>query len=79
MGRHITAPPALNISPLIRGVCQILHLAGLLHQLHIETQALQLADQNVERFRNARFGGGFALHNCFVNLGASVDVVGLGG
>src|SRR5258707_5661086 len=49
----------------------------LLHQLDVQTERLQLAYQDVEGFGHARLGGRFTLHDRFVNLGASVDVVGL--
>ena len=50
----------------------------LLHQLHVQAQRLQLADQHVERFRHARLGRRLALHDGLVDLGAAIDVVGLG-
>src|ERR1035441_7712562 len=58
---------------------RIRHFPRLLHQLHVETQRLQLANQNVERFGYARLDGGLALHDGLVNLGAAVDVVALRG
>src|SRR5689334_11393756 len=54
-------------------------LTRLLHQLHVQTQRLQLADQDVKAFRNAGFRGRLALDDGFVDLGAAVDVVRLGG
>src|SRR5579883_935752 len=50
-----------------------------LDQFHIEAERLQLANQNVEGFRHARFNGGFALHNGLVNLRTAIDVVRLRG
>src|SRR4051794_28498108 len=50
-----------------------------LHQLDVEAQRLQLADEDVERLRESRLERGVALDDRFVNLGASGDVVGLGG
>src|SRR5437667_9647055 len=49
-----------------------------LHKFDIEAEALQLADQNVERLRNARLHCSFTFHNRLVDLGSSVHVVGLG-
>jgi hypothetical protein len=43
-----TVTPCPHYLLLIRGERQILHLARLLHQLYVETQALQLANQHVE-------------------------------
>ena len=60
---------------LVCGVSQILHLFGLFHQLHIETQALQLTNEYVKGLRNARLGSGFALDDGLIDLGASVHVV----
>src|ERR1017187_7522568 len=62
----------------IRRQRRIRHFARLLHQLHIQTQRLQLADQHVERFGDARLDGGFTFDNRLVNLGAAIHVVGLG-
>src|ERR1035438_10287414 len=64
---------------LIRGQGRIGHFARLLHQLDVETQRLQLANQYVERFRHARLDGSFALDDGLVNLGAAIHIVGLGG
>ena len=47
----------------------------LLDQLHIQTEALELAYENVERFGNARLDGGLAFHDGFVNLCSAVNVV----
>src|SRR5580693_684792 len=67
---------------------RLLHLVGreggiqrfprLFHQLYVQTQRLQFAYQDVEGFRHAGFGGRFPFHNCFVDFGSSVYVVGLG-
>ncbi len=54
-------------------------LPRLLHQLDVQTQRLQLADQDVEGFRHAGLGGRFPFHDRFVNLGAPVHVVGFRG
>src|SRR5258708_1784370 len=54
----------------------IRYFPRLLHQLDVQTERLQLAYQDVEGFRHARLGGRFTLHDRFVNLGASVHVVG---
>src|ERR1017187_1769857 len=64
---------------LIRRQGRIRHFPRLLHQLHVETQRLQLANQYVERFRHARLDGGLALDDGLVNLGAAIYVVRLRG
>src|SRR6185369_17869538 len=52
-------------------------LLGLeVDQLNIETQCLQFADEHVERLRDARLDGRFALHDGLVDLGAAIHVVG---
>src|SRR5579872_7308801 len=66
-------------SLLVRRQRRVYHFARLLHQFHIETERLQLADKDVERFRYARLDGGLALDDGLVNLGASVDIIGLRG
>src|SRR5579862_2342624 len=48
-------------------------------QLHVETQALELANQDVERFGQPRREHRVALDDRLVDLGPSVDVVGLRG
>src|SRR5580765_3393686 len=68
---------SLNPLSLIRRQSGLQVLARSLHQLHVQTQGLQLADQHVKAFRNARLGGSLALYDGFVNFGAAVDVVGL--
>src|SRR5467141_5300292 len=45
------------------------------HQFHVQTERLQLADQDVERFGHARLDAGFALHDGLVNFCAAIDVV----
>src|SRR5208282_3201667 len=52
-------------------------LRGLLtlHELDVQAQRLQLAHQNVKRFRNAGINPRLAFHNGLVNLGPAVDVV----
>src|SRR6266536_890619 len=50
-----------------------------LDQLNVETQALQLPDQDVEGFRQAGREHGVALDDGLVDLGPAVDVVGLRG
>src|SRR5882724_6658928 len=75
--RYMMVSP--NGPSLIRRQRGLQVLARSLHQLHIQTQGLQLADQHVKAFRNARLSGGFALYDGFVNLGAAVDVIGLRG
>src|ERR1700687_4106220 len=66
-GRPGPSPPRrLKPAPhlqLIRRQRRIRHFARLLHQLHIQAQRLQLADQHVERFWNARLYRGLAFHN----------------
>src|SRR5260221_11773886 len=57
---------------------RIRHFARLFHQLDVETQGLQFANQHVERFRYTGLDGHLALDDGFVNLGAPVYVVGLG-
>src|SRR5713101_1692318 len=52
----------------------IRYFPRLFHQLDVQTERLQLAYQDVEGFGHARLGGRFTLHDCFVNLGASVNV-----
>src|SRR5687767_15661041 len=47
-------------------------------QLHVETERLQLADEHVERFRQAGREGRVALDDGLVDLGAAGHVVGLG-
>src|SRR5271168_1644975 len=46
-----------------------------LHQLDIQTERLQLADQHVERLGHARLNTRFALDDGLVNLRAAIDVV----
>src|SRR5258706_7642403 len=41
-----------------------------LHQFHIQTKRLQLANQHVERFRDARLDARLALDDGLVNFGA---------
>src|SRR5262245_5872168 len=48
-------------------------------QLDVETEALELADQNVEGFRKAGLDRGLALDERLVDLGPAVNVVGLDG
>src|SRR5208337_4654032 len=48
-----------------------------LHQLDVEAERLQLANEHVERFGNARFDARLALDDGLVNLGAAINVVGL--
>src|ERR1035437_214982 len=60
---------------LVRGQCRIRHFAGLLHQLDVETQRLQLANQYVERFRHARLDGGLALDDGLVDFRAAIHIV----
>src|SRR5215470_5146226 len=61
---------------LVGSRCHLLAAAfNTLDQLHIETERLQLADQNVEGLRDARFNGGLTFHNGLINLGAAKDVV----
>src|SRR5580704_11227630 len=50
-----------------------------LHQFDVQAERLQLADQHVERFRNARLDARLALDDGLVNLRAAINVVGLGG
>src|SRR3954462_2850355 len=49
------------------------------HQLDIQAQRLELADEHVEGFRQARGKRGVALDDRFVNLRAPGHIVGLGG
>src|SRR5271168_387952 len=46
-----------------------------LHQLDIQTERLQLADQHVERLGHARLDARFALDDGLVNFRAAIDVV----
>src|SRR5713226_3089076 len=46
-----------------------------LHQLDIQAQRLQLADEDVERLGHAGLNARFALDDGFVNLGTAIDVV----
>src|SRR5262249_20764646 len=46
-------------------------------QLHIQAERLQFPNQYVERLRHARFNGGLALHDGFVDLGPAKHIVGL--
>src|SRR6202049_1759651 len=64
---------------LIRGERGIRNFTWLFHQLDVQAQRLQLANQDVKGLRHARFGCGFSFNDRFVDLGAPVDVVGLGG
>src|SRR5688572_98235 len=50
-----------------------------LDQFHVQAEALQLPDEDVERFGQARREHRVALDDGFVDLRAPVDVVGLGG
>src|SRR2546426_12770488 len=50
-----------------------------LYELNVETQALQLPDQDVEGFRQTRREHRVALHDGLVDLRAAVHVVGLRG
>src|SRR5882762_5374 len=45
------------------------------HQFHVQTERLQLADQDVERFGHARLDAGFTLHDGLVNFCTTIDVV----
>src|SRR5215475_14449077 len=49
-----------------------------LHKFDIKTEALQLPDQYVEGLRNTRLHRSFTFHDCLIDLGSSVHVVGLG-
>src|SRR5262249_7662538 len=48
-----------------------------LHQFNVKAERLQLANDNVERFRHARLDARLALDDGLVNLGAAINVVGL--
>src|SRR5260221_9436466 len=48
-----------------------------LHQFDVEAQRLQLADQDVERFRHARLNARLALDDSLVDFRAAINVVGL--
>src|SRR5882724_6332561 len=50
-----------------------------LHQLDVEAERLQLADEHVERFGNARLDARFPLDDGLVDFRAAIDVVGLRG
>src|SRR3954471_9544104 len=50
-----------------------------LHQLDVEAQGLQLADEDVERFRQPGLERGVALDDRFVDLRAPGHIVGLRG
>src|SRR5689334_19591675 len=56
------------VSTLVRRQCRIRHFARLFHQFHIEAERLQLANEDVERFRYAGLDGGFALDDGLVDL-----------
>src|SRR5258708_1769283 len=67
-------------SKLIRGRGDLFTAAfDALDQLHVETERLQFANQDVERLRHAGFNGGFAFHDGLIDLGAAKHVVGLRG
>src|SRR5262249_34158924 len=48
-----------------------------LHQFNVQAERLQLANENVERFRHARLDARFVFDDGLVNLGAAINVVGL--
>src|SRR5437773_5985351 len=50
-----------------------------LHELHVQTERLELADEHVERFGQARRERRVALDDRLVNLGAARHIVGLRG
>src|ERR1043166_4449814 len=52
-------------------------LPRFLHQFDIQTQGLQLTNQDIEAFGDARLRGRLALHDGFVDLGSSIYVIGL--
>src|SRR5260370_16967383 len=62
--------------PLVSGFvpCGLLPL----HQLDVQAERLQLANEDVERFGHARLDTRFALDDGLVNLRAAIDVVRLG-
>src|SRR5579883_1123488 len=49
-----------------------------LHQLDVEAERLQLADEHVERLGHARLDARLALDDGLVNLGAAIDIIGFG-
>src|SRR5260370_9959354 len=59
--------------PLVSGFipCRLLPL----HQLDVQAERLQLANEDVERFGHARLDTRFALDDGLVNLRAAIDVV----
>src|SRR5258707_3964859 len=59
--------------PLVGGFvpCRLLPL----HQLDVQAERLQLADEDVERFGHAGLDARFALDDGLVNLGAAIDIV----
>src|SRR5262245_61079193 len=61
------------------GIIRLIRLPSVLRldQLDVQAQALQLPDQDVERFGQARRVGRVALDDGFVDLGSPVDVIGL--
>lgn len=46
-----------------------------LKEFYIETEGLQLLDEDIERFRQARFQGVLALDNGFIHPGPASNVV----
>src|ERR1051325_10452282 len=59
-------------SQLVCRQCRVEHFPRLLHQLDVQAERLQFADQHVERFRHARLDSGLAFHDGLVDLGPSV-------
>src|SRR6266481_939908 len=77
---NLSARLSRALSKLIRGRGNLFTATfNALDQLHVETERLQFANQDVERLRHAGFDGGFAFHDGLVDLGAAKHVVRLRG
>src|SRR5579871_4420830 len=69
------APTAL-LKASIRRQRRLHRFPRSLHQLHVQAQRLQLPDQNVKAFRDPGLRRSLALDDRFVNLRATVYVIG---
>ena len=54
-------------------------LRAFAQDLDIQAQALQFLNEHLEGFRHARFRDVFTLHDCFIGLDTTHNVVGLDG
>src|SRR3954464_15487748 len=78
VGRRYAGPDPKKL--VCRYAGRLLAIAAhRLDELDIQAKRLQLADEDVERFRHARLDRRLALDDGLVDLGAAVYVVGLGG